>query len=75
MKNNNVEVVNFLKEELARIEDMLYSLGEIEDVSISLETLNNMIQSAFEDIRLHLEKGHLITAKEIAEFGAEKEWI
>lgn len=44
MKKNNVEVVNFLKEELARIEDMLYSLGEIENVSISPETLNNMIQ-------------------------------
>ncbi len=58
------KVVEFLKEELTRIEDILFELGEIEEVRQSDDTTNNIIQEAFRFVELQLEHGDYINALE-----------
>lgn len=52
------ELVTFLKEEYARIEEVLLALGEIKKAKQDDETTNDMIQQAFRFLELQLEKGN-----------------
>lgn len=54
--------IDFLKEEHKRIEDVLFEIGEIESVVESNDTKNNMIQQAFNYIKICLEDGDIESA-------------
>lgn len=69
--------IDFLKEEHKRIEDILFELGEIQEVAESNDTKNEMIQQAFRFIELRLEDGDAEAAlNEIKQFKwSTRKWV
>lgn len=69
------EIVDYLMEDYKRLEDILYSLGEIKEFVQEPKTLNRYIQDQFSDALMLLNAGKLDDLKEHLEIMEKKQWI
>lgn len=69
------EIIEYLLEDYKRLEDILYSLGEIKEFVQEPETLNRYIQDQFSDALMLLNAGKLDDLKEHLEIMEKKQWI
>lgn len=69
------ELVTFLKEEHARIEEVLLTLGEINESSTDTESANNHVRDSFDDALMLFESGQHEQLVKLLKKWSKRKWF